>query len=352
MSTFEETNLFAQQESNRRKSRWVVGFFIGFFAWLGFGADLLLYLAATQPAEPAAVWVGFPVVGVALSCMAAGIALYARRTGADKVLWSTGAWRLLNPRTELEIRYQNVVDEMTIAASLPAPQLWIIDDADPNAFATGNSPQTSHIAVTTGLLNTLDRDELQAVIAHEMGHIKNLDTQLMTLLAALVGAVLLMRDGVGRTMRNMLRFGGGRSGGGRRGGKGNGGVAPVIAILLVVWIISWVIAPIVLQIITMNVSRRREYLADAMAAQFTRNPLALAAALEKIHAHHTPTTAIKSGVAHLCIADPLGRRLDDREGAFADLFATHPPMALRISKLKAMGFQALKRAGGYPATSV
>lgn len=349
MSTFEETNLFAQQDANRRKSRWVVGFFVGFFAWLGFGADLLLYLAATQPVEPAPVWVGFPVVGVGLTLLAIGLAWHVRRTGADKVLWSAGAWRLLNPRTDDEIRYQNVVEEMAIAASLPVPQLWIIDDADPNAFATGNDPQTSHVAVTTGLLTTLSRDELQAVIAHELGHIKNLDTQLMTLLAALVGAVLLMRDGAGRLMRNMLRFGS-RGGGGRRSGKGNGGAAPIIAILLVVWIISWVIAPIVLQILTMNVSRRREYLADAMAAQFTRNPLALASALEKIHASHTPTTTIKSGVAHLCIADPRARAIDEREGVFADLFATHPPMAIRIAKLKAMGFQALKRAGDYPTS--
>jgi heat shock protein HtpX len=119
-----------------------------------------------------------------------------------------------------------------------------------------------------------------------------------------------------------------------------------VLLLLAIWIISWILAPIITQLLAIGVSRKREYLADAMSAQFTRNPLALAAALEKIEHAHAPTTAIKRGAAHLCIADPLGRRLDNREGRVADLLATHPPMSKRIAILKGMGYAQLKQEKG------
>jgi len=182
--------------------------------------------------------------------------------------------------------------------------------------------------VTRGLLRICNRDELQAVIAHELGHVKNLDVRLMTTLAALVGAVLLVREGMGR----MMRGGGIPLRGGRKGKSGG----PLLAILLALWVISWIIAPLVTQLLALAVSRRREYLADAMSAQFTRNPLALASALQKIEGAAAPTTSIKSGAAHLCICDPLGRRLTNSEGWLADRFATHPPMSMRISRLKGM----------------
>lgn len=207
------------------------------------------------------------------------------------------------------------------------------------AFATGRDPQHAHIAVTEGLVAKLNRDELQAVVAHELGHIKNYDVRLMTTLAALVGAVLLIQDGVWRS----LRFGP-RGGGGRGGKKDSAG--PLVIALLALWIVSWLLAPVITQVLALGVSRKREYLADAMAAQFTRNPLALASALEKIEHSHEPTKAIRRGAAHLCIADPLGRRLTNREGFLADAFATHPPMAMRISRLKGMGYAQLKRESG------
>jgi len=119
-----------------------------------------------------------------------------------------------------------------------------------------------------------------------------------------------------------------------------------IAVLLVVWIISWIIAPLVTQLLALAVSRKREYLADAMSAQFTRNPLALASALQKIENAEAPTTAIKRGSAHLCIADPLGRRLTSREGWLADRLASHPPMSMRISRLKGMGYAQIKKEQG------
>jgi heat shock protein HtpX len=335
-------NLFAQQAANRRRTTWLVIGFVLFFAWLGFGGDFILS-RYTAGAEPGAYHHTGPWIGILVTVVAAIMAAYAYRTGPEKIMWATGAREIQTPGTDDERQLVNVVEEMAIAAGLPRPRIWIVPDPDPNAFATGSDPQHSHVAVTEGLLAKLNRDEVQAVVAHEMGHIKNFDVRLMTTLAALVGAVLLIQDGVWHVLR-----GGGRLGGGGRGGKKND-AGPLIALLLVVWVVSWLLAPLITQLLAVSVSRKREYLADAMAAQFTRNPLALAAALEKIEHNHEPTLAIKRGAAHLCIADPLGRSLTNKQGFLADAFATHPPMAMRISRLKGMGYAQLKRESGQTA---
>ncbi len=324
------SDLFTQQERNRSRSRWVVAGFILFFAWLGLGGDYIAYLA-TRDAPAGAYHHRVPVGGLLLTAMAAAIAAYAWNTGAQKVLWSTGAREVIDPATPEERTLVNVVDEMAIASGLPRPRIWIVPDDDPNAFATGKDEQRAHIAVTEGLLRTLSRDELQGVVAHEMGHIRNLDVRLMTILAALVGAVALIGDGVWRMMgRGGVRFG--SHGGGSRRGKKDGGNALVL-VLLALWIVSWLLAPLITRLLAMSVSREREYLADAMSAQFTRNPLALASALEKLEGATAPTRAIKTGSAHLCIADPLGGMRH-----VVGLFASHPPMATRIQRLRAMGY--------------
>ena len=322
--------------------------FVVFFAWLGFGGDYIFWLS-TEDADPERYHHVFPWFGLIISAIAIGVARYAYSTGPEKVLWATGAREVLDPQDDAERQLVNVVEEMAIAAGLPRPRIWIVPDDDPNAFATGHDPKDSHIAVTRGLLGLCSRDELQAVIGHELGHVKNLDVRLMTTLAALVGAVLLMRDGIGRMMRGGFRVGGSGGGGRSSGGKKGGGAGALIAVLLVVWIISWLIAPLVTQLLALAVSRKREYLADAMSAQFTRNPLALASALEKIERAVAPTASIQRGAAHLCIADPLGRRLTSNEGWLADRLATHPPMGMRISRLKGMGYAQLKKEGGAPS---
>lgn len=346
-------NLFAQQEANRRRSRWLVVGFILFFAWLGFGGDYIYYLW-TRDAPPAAYHHVFPALGLLLSGIAAVIAAYAWATGPRKVLWATGARELITPDTPQERQLENVVEEMAIAAGIQKPRIWIVPDPDPNAFATGRDERTASIAVTQGLLDLCSRDELQGVIAHEMGHIKNLDVRLMTLLAALVGAVALISDGLSRVMfrsggRGVRVSGGGGGRGGGGGGsrdRGNGGGGgPLLLLLLALWIISWLLAPLITRLLALGVSRDREYLADAMSAQFTRNPMSLATALEKIEHAAAPTKSIKGGTAHLCIADPLGRRLNTHEGKLAELFGTHPPMALRVARLRAMAYQEMKRAG-------
>ena len=342
-------NLFQQQEANRRRTVLLVIGFVIFFAWLGFGGDYIYYLS-TRGAPVTAYHHVFPWFGLALTAIAVLTAWYAYSTGPEKVLWSTGAREVIDPTDPKEKQLVNVVEEMSIAAGVPRPRIWIVDDPDPNAFATGTNPLHAHLAVTQGLLDLCSRDELQAVIGHELGHVKNLDVRLMTTLAALVGAVALMHDGATRVLRGGMNIGGGGGGGGSRGGGGKkGGAGPLIVILLVVWIISWLLAPIIAQILALAVSRKREYLADAMSAQFTRNPLALASALQKIEGADAPTTHIKRGAAHLCIADPLGRRLTGHEGMLADLLATHPPMAKRITILRGMGYAQLKKEGGAPA---
>ncbi len=343
-------NLFQQQEANRRRTVWLVIGFVLFFAWLGFGGDLVYYLG-TKDADPDVYRHTFPWFGLLLTAIGAGIARYGFSTGPTKVLWATGATEILDPTTDKERQLVNVVEEMAIAAGLPRPRIWIVPDADPNAFATGLDAMHAHIAVTHGLLDLCSRDELQAVIAHELGHVKNLDVRLMTTLAALVGAVALMHDGTSRLLGRGVRLGGGGSGGGgSRGGK-KGGLGQLAIILLVLWILSWILAPLITRLLAMAVSRKREYLADAMGAQFTRNPMALATALQKIEGAESPTSSIKQGAAHLCIADPLGRRANLREGRLSNIFGTHPPMAARIARLKGMAYQRLKTEEGWsPAT--
>jgi len=330
------SNLFEQQRQNRRRSAFLVAVFILFFAWIGFGADGTLYLQSAG-AEPGHYRHTFPFIGIAATLLGIGMTWFAWRGGARQVLSATGAWELVSPSTDAERQLLNVVEEMAIASGLPRPRIWIIPDNDPNAFATGSDPASAHVAVTKGLLDTLSRDELQGVVAHEMAHVRNLDVRLMTLLAALVGVIAIISD---ITIRG-LRFGGvrgGRSGGGKKGG-GGGALALV---LLVVWLITVILAPIISRMLALAVSRKREYLADATAAQFTRNPGALASALERIEHADAPTKSIKHGTAHLCIADPLGRRVTAKEGFVADLLATHPPMARRIARLKQMAYQYQK----------
>ncbi len=324
-------DLFSQQASNRRRSAWLTAGFVVFFAWIGLGGDLVRFLMAPGG--------GFPVpwLGMLTATVAGGIAWYAWRRGPERVLGATGAYELLHPGTPSEVQLANVVEEMAIASGTPRPRIWIVPEDDPNAFATGRDPAGASVAVTRGLLDLLDRDELQGVVAHEMAHIRNLDVRLMTLLAAMVGALALMSDTLRQLLRGggrLRRGGGGGGGGGGRGGKGS----PLAFVVLALWLLSLLVAPLVGRVLALAVSRKREYLADATAAQFTRNPLALARALTKLEERAEPTRTISRGAAHLCIVDPGSRRLSDREGRFGDLFASHPPLRVRVARLKAMGY--------------
>jgi heat shock protein HtpX len=336
-------NLFEQQARNRRQTTaWVV-LFVLFFAWLGFGGDAALYLGSVDQLGQAHYTV--PWMGIVITIIACGVAWYSWTNGPKQVLWSTGAAELTNPQTFEEKQLVNVVEEMAIAAGVPRPRIYVVSDPDPNAFATGHGPGAASIAVTSGLLQGLSREELQGVVGHEMGHIRNYDVRLMTTIAALVGVVVVLSDGMGR----MFRGGGGRGVGAFLGGRGKkGGFGAIALLILVLWLITLLLAPLISRLMAMAITRNREYLADATSAELTRNPGGLAAALQKIDAADAPTTSIRSGAAHLCIADPLGRSANLKEGRLADLFGTHPPMAKRITILKGMAYQQLKAAGQAP----
>src|SRR5262249_26317508 len=171
----------------------------------------------------------------------------------------------------------------------------------------------------------------------EMSHVRNYDIRVMTVVAALVGSVLLLSDW-GR--RGLWWGGGGRRRDSDSGGGGGGGLFALG--FFVLWLVSLIFAPLIAQLVAMAVSREREYLADASGAELTRNPLALASALEKISAATGPTPSIKQGVAHLCIEDPRGRPVNQREGGWAELFSTHPPISRRIALLREMAYQKLQ----------
>jgi heat shock protein HtpX len=336
----EDANLFAQQEANRRRSRWLVIGFIVFFAWVGFGGDLAFYLI-TQHAPPGSYHHVVPYIGILVTAGAAGVCWYAWRYGAEKVLWATGAWELVDAATPEQKQLVNVVEEMAIASGLPKPRVWIVPDSDPNAFATGRDAGTASIAVTEGLLTKLSRDELQAVVAHEMAHVRNLDVRLMTLLAGMVGAIALMSDGMGRMIgRGASR---GVSLAGRRESRGSGRGNPLGVVVLVLWLLTLLVAPIVSRILAMAVSRKREYLADATAAQMTRYPMALVSALEKLDSASAGTQSITRGAAHLCIVDPAPGLMAAKEGFLADFLSSHPPIRQRIIRLKGMAYQQAKQ---------
>ena len=304
--------------------------FVGFLLFLGFGFDLF-FIGDGE--------LTFPFGSLAALGAGSFGALTSYYSGDRAVLLSTGAVpinRLLSgagTEDALKIRQlDNVVEEMSIAAGLPKPKVYVIPDFDPNAFATGRDPEHASVAVTRGLLDALTRDELQGVVAHELSHVRNLDIRLMTIIAAMVGTIALLSDW---TTRGLHHTSNGRS---RRDSDDDKGAAGVI--LFVVWVVAILIAPLVGQTLAMMVSRRREYLADASGAELTRNPLALASALEKIDRAHEPTPSVKRGSAHLCIADPLGRAVGLRQGWLPDLLASHPPMANRITALRQMAYHA------------
>lgn len=296
--------------------------FVLFLALLGFGFDFF-YLGTVSDA------VFLPLGTLLATGAGSASAWWSLRAGAKAVLASTGAVPP-DPNNPSHRQLVNVVEEMTIASGLPKPSVYIVPDPDPNAFATGKNPHTSSIAVTQGLLDSLTRDELQGVVAHEMSHIRNYDIRLMTVIAALMGAVLLLSEWARRAMWY---------GGGARKQRRSNTAGGLAVLLLIVWIIGIILAPIITQLMAFAVSRKREYLADASAAEMTRNPLGLASALRKLEQATAPTASIKRGAAHLCIVDPLGRKVNLKEGGTAELFGTHPPIEKRIIALEAMAYQ-------------
>jgi heat shock protein HtpX len=241
---------------------------------------------------------------------------------SDKIVLAMSNAR---PATQEENAFLvNTVEGLSLAAGLPVPKIYVIDDSAPNAFATGRDPNHAVICVTTGIMQKLNRVELEGVVAHEMSHIKDYDIRLMAIVAILAGTVVLISDWLLRIM-----WWGGFRGGDDDDNRGGGGNNPAV---LVVALVAAILAPIAATLIQLAVSRRREYLADAEGAMLTRFPEGLASALEKIAADDEPLEAANKATAHLYIENPLR----EHGGFLNSLFSTHPPIEERIKRLRQM----------------
>jgi heat shock protein HtpX len=250
--------------------------------------------------------------------------------GDQLVLLSSGAKEVpvANPPDEYK-QLVNVVTEMSIAGGQPMPRVHVIDDSAPNAFATGRDPKHASVAVTTGLLQKLDREQLQGVMAHEMSHVGNYDIRFTLLVGVLVGSIALLADWF---LRYTFWFGGGRRGGGSRDRGGGGGAG---AILFVVAILLAIIAPIIGRAVQLAVSRNRESLADVSAVELTRNPLGLARALRTISDDPEVLEVANRATQHLYIMNPV-KSFEKRAKSMWD---THPPLAERIDVLRGLAGQ-------------
>lgn len=266
---------------------------------------------------------GYGVAGVIVALLiAAGMSFVSYRYG-DRIVLRASKARPATP--EQHARLHNIVDGLCIAAGIPKPAVYVIPEQAPNAFATGRNPEHASIAVTEGLLEQLNRVELEGVIAHELSHVKNRDILVGTLVATLVGVVVLLAD----WMRRAFFWGGGRRGDRDRGGSGLGIVLVVAALVLSI------LAPIMAQLIRLAVSRKREYLADADGALLTRYPPGLAAALRKIAASTNQMRVANNATAHLWFSQP-SRTPGEGVSRLERLFSTHPPIGERIRILEQM----------------
>ena len=260
---------------------------------------------------PIATFVGFALGG--------GEAWWAAVRG-ERTILSLSKLRSPDPSDRTEKQLMDVVSEMAIAAGIPTPDVAILRDRDANAFSVASIGSNGTIVATWGLVQALTREELQAVIAHEMAHLRNRDAQVMTLVSVLFGSMTFIATWA------------------RRGSGLNIGRMPSL-LLIPFWVIFGLLSLVISKLLGLAVSREREYLADAGAVELTRNPGALISALTKIEADSLPTWNVVRAVSHQCIADPLGSEINKSESWWSNLLATHPPMSKRLMLLRAMAYQ-------------
>jgi heat shock protein HtpX len=266
------------------------------------------------------------LAGLIIALIVWGIMNLVALFQGDSIILGMSGARKIGPQDHP--RLYNVVEEMKIASGLEKmPDVYIIDDPALNAFSTGRDPNHASVAITSGLLDKLNRDELQAVIGHEVGHIKNRDIRLMLFASVLLGSIVLLAWYASRIL-----FFSGMAGGGRRSSSKDSGGGIATIIILVVGLVLMILAPIIAQIIYFSISRKREYLADASSALYTRYPEGLASALEKLQNNTTQVKNANKATAPMYISNPFYKK----GMAVNDLFATHPPLADRIRILRAM----------------
>ena len=298
-------NLYTAISANKRNSFFITVAITAFLVVLG-------YFLGTY-------W-GSSYAGVGIAFLLALVMSLSAYYGGDKMVLAASRAKRIEKKDYPQLF--NVIEELSIAGGLPLPAVYVIDDTAPNAFATGRDPKHASVAITTGLMQKLNRDELQGVMAHELSHVGNRDILYATMVGILVGSIAMMSDFFLRS----FFWGGGR----RRRSDGEGGVAG--AILVIVAIVLAILAPICAKLLQLAVSRQREYLADASAAKLTRYPEGLASALEKISGDREVLEVANRATQHLFIVNPI----KPFEKRASNLFSTHPPIQDRIARLRGM----------------
>jgi heat shock protein HtpX len=300
---------FDQEAANRRSSVLLVLIVVLILAALGFTIG---YATSGAAAGGLVVTIAAVVLGALLSLVS--------YFGGDRLLLATSGAREVDEQSAPQL--VDVVREMSVAAGVPMPKVYVIEDSAPNAFATGRDPEHASVAITTGLLQKLDREELQGVLGHELSHVRNFDIRFALLLAVLVGSIAILAQFFLR-----FTFWGGGGGGSRRGG---GGGLAVIALLLA--IVLSILAPIMARLVQLAVSRQREYLADASSVELTRNPYGLERALAKIAADPEVLEVANGATQHLYFTNPI-KKFEQRSSS---MFDTHPPIVDRINRIRAL----------------
>jgi len=307
-------NIYEVQSENKIKSAIIVALFLVFvFIAAYILTNAFGYYMGYQPG-------GFGFFGMAL--IISGVSSFVSYYYSDKIVLGISGARRATPQEDK--LFTQVVENLCIGAGLPKPTLYVIDDASPNAFATGRDPKHAVICATSGLLSKLNRSEMEGVFGHELTHIKSYDTRLMAVVAVMVGMVALLGDWFLRSMW---------WGGGRKRSNGEGDIG---AVFLVLGIIFAILSPIIGTLIQLAISRRREFMADAGSVEITRQPEDLISALKKISADPEPLKSANKATAHLYIENPFKKEGHGKVGWFSGLFDTHPPTSERIKALQKM----------------
>lgn len=306
-------NIYEAASANKRKSAFIIVLFVVFvtFAVYIISQAFSVYLGY----EPG----GLGITGIAL--ILSGIMSFGSYYFSDRIVLSISRAKEADRKEYFD--FYTASENLAIAAGLPKPKLYVIDDSAPNAFATGRDPQHAVLCATTGLLSKLDKTELEGVIAHELSHVKNYDIRLMSIVSVLVGTVALLADFFLRASF----YGRGRRD--RKGGE-------IGALILVVGLVFAILSPIIAQLIQLAVSRRREFFADASSVALTRQPSGLISALKKISADSEALEVANKATAHLYITNPFKDKARGAIGWFSGLFNTHPPIEERIDALAKM----------------
>jgi heat shock protein HtpX len=299
---------YAQIAANRRNSLLLAVVVIALFAALGFSIG---YAISGSSSGAIAIMVIAVVIG--------GLLAVGSYYGGDSLVLSVSGAREVSTTDAPQL--MNVIQEIAIAANVPMPKVYVIDDTAPNAFATGRDPQHASVAITTGLLEKLDREELQGVMAHEMSHVRNFDIRFALLVGVLVGSIALLAD-------FFLRFT--FWGGGRRSSNDRGGSGGLQAIFFVLAIVLSILAPIAARLVQLAVNRQREYLADASSVQLTRNPYGIERALAKISTDQEVLEVANRATQHMYFTNPI-KKFEERA---SNLFSTHPATLDRINRLR------------------